>query len=239
VTRLLLRIKAEVVLGVLLVVRHRTARFMALLAVLVFGASAAAGGGNGYQSSLLVVAGSLAAVGSSRLLAPGPALAALRSAAPAWWLGPAARLAGSLLVVGAVTGTGAVVLVVPEDGWRAALGAGGAAWLLAAAVGAPTAAAAPLTGATAAGTLAMASVWLGGIAPSGMADLLSPWPILARPVVLCWNVLPLGWRAARWGLEGGGANALVLATWVGIGVAGAGWTAAAAYRADGARAGAT
>lgn len=232
-TAALLRAKAEVVLGVLLVSRHRAVRLATGLSVLLL-ALALAGPDDPVprgSMSLLVVAGSLAVIAGSRLVAPGPAVAALRAAAGPWWLAPSGRLIGALLVVGAVVWGGAVVVVVPGAGWGAAVRAGTAAWLCAGALGALTMAAAPLTGASAAGALGLLAAWLGGIPPSGVGELLGSWPLVARPLVLCWNVLPLAWRAARWEVAGG-ADAALLLGWIAAGTGLTAWVVATVHRGE-------
>ncbi|UCD24724.1 MAG: hypothetical protein JSW51_02060, partial [Gemmatimonadota bacterium] len=99
---LLLAVKAEIVLGVLLVLRHRTPRLAAVLVIVVVATSLLAGGDNDGPAQLqwvvFVIAGSLVAVSASRVLAPGAALSAAYRVGAAWWLVPSARLSGALCV---------------------------------------------------------------------------------------------------------------------------------------------
>ena len=94
--------KAEMVLGYQLVSRHRAPRFVLVLLVVFvviqpiaprLGEAAVPGG------LLLPVAGTLAAVASSRLFAHGPALWAARSASGVTGIVVAGRFAGAMIVV--------------------------------------------------------------------------------------------------------------------------------------------
>jgi hypothetical protein len=82
--------------------------------------------------------------------------------------------------------------------------------------------AAPLIGEAAAGFLSVLLVWIGGITPSSVQQLLAGAPYLQRPVVLAWNVLPLGWRAER-ATAGGATDPLLLGAWVVAGILVAAW----------------
>jgi hypothetical protein len=93
----------------------------------------------------------------------------------------------------------------------------------AAAVAALVMALAPLLGATGAATLGIAVVWLGAAPPASVAALLGGWPAVAGLVGWAWRLLPLAWRARGW-LDGPGAgHASLLALWVLVGLALAGW----------------
>ncbi|NIN09930.1 MAG: hypothetical protein GTN62_00805 [Gemmatimonadales bacterium] len=227
--------KAEVVLGMLLTVRHRAVRLAGLLCVVVIGLGVFDEGepelARQYQTVLLV-GGSLAAVGGSRLFAPGAALAALRRSAGPWWLAPVGRLVGVLLVVWPLVGIGTGALAGPSADWQTATRLGLIAGLHAAAVAALTLALAPALGATAAGTLGLSAAWLGGIPPSGVLELFGGWSYVQRPAVLLWNVLPLNWRAARWFRAGTVEDLLVLGGWVVLGVMLAAWSAGCVYRGE-------
>ncbi|MBI2616239.1 MAG: hypothetical protein HYW52_11315, partial [Gemmatimonadetes bacterium] len=100
----LLAAKAEVVFGLQLVTRHRAPRLAALLGLGVAALAAASEPSpERVARVVLLVAGTLAAVSASRLLSPGPALAAARMVVAPWWLVPTGRLAGALCVLGPVT----------------------------------------------------------------------------------------------------------------------------------------
>jgi hypothetical protein len=84
--------------------------------------------------------------------------------------------------------------------------------------------AAPLLGEAAAGVLSVLLVWIGGITPSAVHQLLTGAPYLQRPAVLAWNVLPLGWRVER-ATAGGAADLVLLGAWVVAGILVAAWGA--------------
>lgn len=203
----MMRFKAEVVLAVLLAVRHRTVGLAGLLAVVTVLAA------HGQAGTTLVVAGSLAAVAASRILARGPALTAARwSAAPAWFA-PVGRLVGIWVLVLPVIV--AVSVAFPaSDGGPSGLRLGMVAGVYTAAVAAVTAGLTPFAGATAAGAAGLLAVWLGAIPPAGMAAMLRDLPFLQRPTVLLWNVLPLDWRAARWLRAETAGDAALLVAWI-------------------------
>lgn len=209
-----LAFKAEVVLAIQLVTRHRAPRLAALLALVVVvmlarETTAAA------APTLLLVAGSLAVAGASRLLAPGPALGAARRAPAPWWMVPCGRLVGLFLLVGAgVVVAGAILYSgEPARGMRALVVSTG----FGTAVGAVTLALAPRVGASAAATLTFLPVWFGGLPPARVAELLGAWPRTARATLLLWHVLPLPWHAAALLTHGPAAghavHLLVLSAW--------------------------
>jgi len=218
-----LRLKAEIALGVQLVVRHRAPRFAALLAGLVV-LLVRHGGGLPQQLSrtLLLVAGTLAVVGASRAFTPGAAIAAARRVAGPVWLAPCGRLAGVLLVVLGGTAAAAAVLYA-ED-----VGAGFAGLIVslcfAAAVAAVTAALTPVVGASGAAALGFLPVWFGSVSPDVVGRFLVVWPHAVRPVLFLWNVLPLPWRALDFLAAPHLQPVLLLAAWLAVGLVGVAWS---------------
>lgn len=223
-----LAVKAEVVFGVLLVVRHRAVRLGATLVLAVIGLAVAAGGPA--AGSVFIVGGSLAAVAASRPLAPGPALAAAHRAAGPWWLAPVGRLTAVLLVIAPFLLMALVLVAAPRAGWPAALTLGLVAIVYAAGLGALTLGLAPLMGASGAATAGLLAAWFGGLGPSAVAAALRGWPVLARPLVVLWNLLPLEWRALRWLEQGRIGDGLLLLGWIAGGLLLAAWAAGAAFR---------
>ncbi len=232
---LALSAKAEIVVGVLLVIRHRTVRLAALLAFVAIGMGVLGSGDpdqTNHHQIVFVVAGSLAAVAGSRVLSPGAALAAARRAAGPWWLAPSGRLTGAALAVSPVIAIAAISLAAPVTGAAAAAKLSAIAGCYAVALGALTLALAPLTGATAAGTLGLLAAWLGAIPPSGIQALLAEWPYVQRPAMILWNALPLDWRATRWFRVGGLEDPAIFAIWIVVGIVVAAWAAARVYRGE-------
>jgi len=232
--RLLLAAKAEAVLAVHLVIRHRTPRLAALLLLVVVLStvlrSQATDGAARSLENLLLVCGTLAAVSGSRLLAPGAALSAAYRVAARWWLVPAGRLAGAMLVVLPVVGV-TTIAMGPSQG----RGTGVVSVLLAScvytgAVASTVTAATPVAGSSAAAALGLLLAWLGGLRPSAIYLALEPVPLVQRPLVFLWNVLPLNWRAVRWIEDGVSADALLLGGWLVAGVCVAGWAMPKMYR---------
>jgi hypothetical protein len=228
-------LKADVVLGAQLVSRHRSPRLAAILALVLLGAAGTQTSVAGLARAPLALsaAGMLAAVAGSRLFAPGGALAAHRAVAATWWITPVGRLAGGLLLVHALSLAGAGLVVLPGAAVSSAVRVSFALILYGTAVAAATAALTPTLGSSPAAVLGLVSAWLGVIPPSGLAGLLSSWPVLARPLVWLWNVLPLPWRAARWISRGDPADPALLAAWVAVGVAALAWSASRFYRSGG------
>lgn len=235
-SRSLLALQAEVVIGVLLVLRHRTLLLAGLLVlILLVSHMIAQSDGAATGSAVwvtLVVAGSLVAVAASRLLAPGANLAAAYRVAAAWWLVPAGRLVGGLAVT--LPGVFAVALVVGATSvtaWQLVqLGLLTAGY--AASAGALIMAVTPVVGASAAAALGFAVAWFGTVPPSGVSILLERWPLLQGPLVLLWNTLPLSWRAIRWLDRGGLVDPLVIVAWLPLAVATAAWTMTVCYRSQ-------
>ncbi len=218
----LLAAKGELVFAVQLVTRHRAPRLAALLGLGVAALAAASEPSpDRVARVVLLVAGMLAAVSASRLLSPGPALAAARMVVAPWWLVPIGRLTGALCVLGPVTVGLTVVLAAASPQGARVLAPAAVALVYAVCVGACTMAIAPFWGASAAASVGFLGVWFGVAPPSAMASLFAGWLPLQRVVIWLWNVLPLPWRAIRWLDSAGLGDPLVLTAWtlIGLGVA--------------------
>ena len=218
----LLAAKAEVVFGLQLVTRHRAPRLAALLGLGVAAlAAVSAPSPERTARVVLLVGGTLAAVAASRLLSPGPALAAARMVVAPWWLVPTGRLVGVLCVVGPLTvGVGLALASASPQG-APILAPTAVAVGFAVCVASCTMAMASWWGASAAASVGFLAVWFGGVPPSVVGALLAGWLPLQRIVTWLWNVLPLPWRAARWLASGGWEDGLLLGAWtlLGLGVA--------------------
>ena len=220
--------KAEMVLGMLLTARHRSVRLAATLSVAIVALGVSGGAARNPEASVyltLIVAGSLAAVAGSRLMAPGAALSAARYAARQWWLPPAGRLVGTAVLLVPIVAVCAAVLLGPHADWKAVTRLGVIAWAYATATTALVQAASPFLGASPAGAAVLLLVWTGGVPPSVWQELLQGWPLLQRPLVIGWNVLPTAWRAHRGWAGGYASDVAVLAGWVVIGTLVAAWGA--------------
>lgn len=232
-TRLTPALKAEVMLGLLLVLRHRAFRLTGFL-VLVIAAFAAFGlgdrGATHAISLALLTGGSLIAVAGSRLLAPGPALAGARLVAAAWWLVPAGRLTGALLVVMPVALATHLAVSAPVSNLVDLVRVTLVAAAYVGALGAFTAVLAPLMGASAAASCGFLAAWMGGVPPSTVAAALQEWVYVQRPLVWVWNLLPLMWRARRWLAEGQMSDIVVFLAWIILGMVGAAWAIVASIR---------
>jgi hypothetical protein len=219
-----LTLQAEVVIGGLLVARHRAFHFAVALAFSLFLLAGASDAGAAAIHTMIVAAGSLGAVAGMRLLAPGAPLVSVRRVAATWWVPPAGRLAGAALFLAPVIAAGALGLIWPDEGWGMAVRAAILCWVFAATWAACTLALAPLLGAGSAGAIGLIAVWLGGISPSAVHQLLDGAVYLQRPAVLAWNVLPLGWRAAR-ALSGSAGDWVLLVAWLAGGLVIGAWAA--------------
>jgi len=232
----LLAVRAEVLMGVLLVARHRTTRLAGLLAIAIVASSLIASsvgetGGSGVWVSL-VVAGSLAAVAASRLLAPGASLAAGYRAASYWWLVPSARL------IGGIAATLPVLLAVMLIVAASSLTPARVAWLSVVTVGYAASGAAlvmavtPVMGASGAAAAGFIFAWFGTVPPSGVSALVERWPLVQGPLVFLWNTLPLGWRAIRWFEHANPWDPALIAAWLPIAVCASAWTMTVCYRSQ-------
>lgn len=221
--RLLVALKAEAVLGLLLVVRHRAVRLTGLLAAVITALAAARPAENGRTSqTVLLVGGSLAAVAATRLLASGAALTAARWVGGPGWLAPGGRLVGAMLVVVPCTAVSALLLARPG----ATDSLGGLVPVVvvySAAIGALALALTPLLGASSAATCVLLAAWLGGAPPATVAMALSPWPYARGLILWLWKGLPLEWRAQRWLASGGSFDGALLVLWIAWGIAVAAW----------------
>lgn len=226
--------KADIVLGAQLVSRHRAPRLAALLvlALLVAAAGDRPAPASARVPLACVVVGILATVGASRLLAPGGALAAARAAAGRWWIAPAGRLLGALAVIMPLGLAGAALLALPGAAAGAMPRLSAMLLLYGAASAAVTAACAPLMGSSVAATLGLLTAWAGVVPPSGLLALLSGWPIVARPLVSLWNVLPLPWRVVRWFERGGPEDPALLGAWLVVAFLAAAWSVNRFYRLE-------
>jgi hypothetical protein len=219
---LLLALKAEALLGLQLVTRHRAPRLTAVLGLALMTGAALLPSGQTSNRSVLLVGSTLAVVGASRLLAGGPALAAARMVAARWWLVPVGRLLGALCAVVPFALGAAALMVGPHGG----SGLGRMAWVTcgyAVALIACTMALASMLGASAAATSACFAVWLGVVPPPAVSEALGSWPLLRQAAAWTWNVLPLPWRALRWLAGGPVTDPLLVLAWTVIALALAGW----------------
>lgn len=221
---LLLGAKAEVVFGVLLVVRHRPLRLACVLAFLMVALPPTQNLGRtprSYQAStVFFIAGTLAAVAGSRLLAPGAALAASRQVASRCWVTSYGRLAGALLVVLPVVTVAVFSLNIPEYGH---VRLSSVASVYAAAVASGVMLMAPAIGASAAAMVGFVAVWVGSISPQSIHESLNSWPLLQGAISVLWKSLPFEWRAVRLLETCSWMDALFLVGWTAVGVALAGW----------------
>lgn len=216
------QLKSEMVLAVQLAARHRTVRLTALLGLAGLMAARSA---SDPLPALLLVAGGLGATAASRPLAPGAAFFLARRAGAHPITTAVGRLGGvTLLVLGAtaaalpVAGAGEVAAVV----WRHV----GVAVIAGVAIAAPVLALSPVIGASGAGALGLLVAVLGHIPPSGVYASLARWPAVRTSAVLLWNLLPMPWRANRWGEGTPGlfADVLLLVAWVLLGLVFTAWT---------------
>ena len=217
-----LTLRAEAVLGGLLVARHQTFRLAVVLALTLVVIAGSARSGVVARNAVLVVGGTVGAVAGARLMAPGAALDSVRRLGALWWVPSLGRLMGAALFLLPMVGAGALALVVPAEGWGGAVRCAALAWGYGLTWAACALALAPMVGASPAAALGMLAVWMGGIPPSAVHELLRGAAYLQRPTVLLWNVLPLGWRAER-ALGGSAYDGAVLGAWLLAGITVAAW----------------
>ncbi|MBI4501622.1 MAG: hypothetical protein HY700_10705 [Gemmatimonadetes bacterium] len=217
-----LAFKAEVVLAFQLILRHRAPRLALLLAgslmLIAFAGDPASRDSGVRERTMALVAGVLAAVAASRLLAAGAPLWSVRRTASPWLLAPAGRLAAAVLF--AAVPVVIATLVIRSADWflGGALVTAAKLTVYAAAVAACTMALTPLIGASAAATMGLLGASLGAIPPSAIAVTLEHRPFARGAAVLVWNSLPLGWRAVRWAIKGGPSDGGVLTCWILLGI---------------------
>jgi len=227
---LALEFKSEVVLAAQLVMRHRAPRLAALLVLSVICLALVRTDGDAGGSRIaLLNGGVVAAVAASRPLAPGPALACAYRVAASWWLVPAGRLVGTLIVTLPIAGASALVLT-QEATSPATLPLGLVTVVYAAALASLILAVTPILGSSFAAALGFLTAWFGTAPPSAVHIALQKWPAIQGAGVLVWNALPLNWRAVRWLREAREVDVLLLLAWSCVGIAGAAWTISAAYR---------
>lgn len=223
---MLLAVKAEIVMGALLVLRHRAVRLVAVLALATVLVSSVQDQGpmprtDHMSGTIFIVAGWLAAVAGSRALAPGPALAASRHVAAQWWLIPYGRLAGTLVLLLPAVNVAALCL-------RAGGSADSFATLLAVTVYSTSIAAlvlaiAPALGGSAASLAGIFIVLLGSIGHFGIEPALVDRSFLAAILHTSSRIFPTPAMAANLVAAHGVVDLLVLMGWVGGGVLAAGW----------------
>ncbi len=223
---LLLGVKAEVVFGTLLVARNRAVRLACVLALALGALSSVREAerlpGAHQPLAAFLIVGTLAAVAGSRLFAPGAALASSRRVVTIWWAVPVGRLAGALLVILPVAAV-AVIAMELADPNPILLGLSMAT--LAAAVASLSLSLAPTVGSSTACAMTLATIWAGAIPTTAVQALSEGSPAVRFAVLLLWHTLPLPWRANRLLELHAPLDALVLLTWIAVGVLTIGWAA--------------
>lgn len=216
------RVKAETVLAVQLITRHRTVRLVGFLAVVVVAISWMSPLGAPHESfrTVFVVSGAVASVAASRVFAPGAALVSVGRAAGAWWYAPVGRLLGVALVTTATTSVAAVSLAGTQDHSTLLLLASSAQVIgLASIVMVLT----PALGASAAGAIGLLFAILGPLPPSTVEALLRDGSVVERVGVVLWNSLPLSWRGIRVLEAGRTADLIIFAAWAVTSIVSAAW----------------
>lgn len=235
-TGTILAAKAEAVLASQLVLRHRTPRLAGFLVLVVTALWFLRSKGDATllpdSRTVLLIAGTLAAVAGSRLVAPGGALTCAYRVAGPWWMVPVGRTIGSLLVTLPLVCVGVLVVGAPVSSLSGLCSLAIVAVAYTAVTTTCVLGCTPMLGSSAAATFGLAATWLGGIPPSAVHVALAKWPVVQGPVVLLWNLLPLNWRAARLIVQPGYSDFLVLLIWLLLGVGGAAWAIGAAHRAQ-------
>ena len=216
------RLKAETVLAVQLITRHRTVRLVALLAMVVVAATWMSPLDTAREASrtIFLVSGAVASVAASRVLSPGAALASVGRAAGVWWLAPVGRLLGVGLVATATASVAVVTLAGTHDhstmllfvSSAQAIGLAGIVMVLA-----------PAWGSSAAGAVGLLFVILGPLPPSTVEAMLGDGSLLERAGVALWNVLPLAWRGLRVLEDGMIVDLAVFALWMFVSIVSASW----------------
>lgn len=220
----LLAAKAEMVLGALLVLRHRTVRIVGLFALtMVWSVSLRSHttmSPHDNSSVALLAVGALATVAGSRLLAPGAALGASRRVAAEWWLVPVGRLMGAVMVL--MPAVFIAVLAVAQTGVGSAALCLGATVYVATLVSV-TQALAPIVGASVAAGLGFLGVGLGALTPSTVGRILDAWPMVQRPIVLILHFYPAQWRVDRILSGIAWPDLFIMTSWLTVGIIGAAW----------------
>ena len=229
------RLKAETVLAVQLITRHRTVRLVAFLAAVVVAATWMSPRDTAREAfrTVFVVSGAVASVAASRVLSPGAALASVGRAAGAWWHAPVGRLLGVGLVATATASVAVVTLTGTDDhstmllfvSSAQAIGLGGIVMFLA-----------PAWGASASGAIGLLIALLGPLPPSTVEAMLGDGSVFERIGVMLWNALPLAWRGLRVLEHGTIVDLAVFALWVFVSIVSAAWIVVPArFWADGPR----
>jgi hypothetical protein len=226
-----LAFKAEIVLGLQLVLRHRAPRVALLLAatlvVLILAGSTRESTLSMRQQTIVLIAGVLATVAGSRVLVMGAPLSSVRSTASPWLLAPTGRLVAVVLFTSVPVLAAALIAIGARGSVLSAIRVAAQATLFATAVAGPVMALTPLAGASAAAGLGLLAVLFGAVPPSEISAGLASWPSLRNLAVLGWNALPLPWRASRWLVGGGVADPALLGCWTVLGLGGAALVASA------------
>jgi hypothetical protein len=219
-----LAFKAEIVFGLQLVLRHRAPRLALLLAAALIVLILAGSTGESplvRRDTIVLIGGVLATVAGSRVLVIGAPLNSVQSTASPWLLAPTGRLAAIVLFTSVPVLAAALFTMGARGSVLLAIQVAAQATLFAAALAAPVMALTPLMGASGAAGLGLLVALFGAVPPSEVAAALSSWPVLRNLAVLCWNTLPLPWRASRWLVAGGVADPALLGCWTALGLGGA------------------
>jgi hypothetical protein len=162
----LLAFKAEIVLAIQLITRHRAPRLAAVLAfsavALLVAEGRAVAAGEARRHTIIFIAGAVSAVAASRLLAKGPAWASVRRSASHPLVVPAGRLTGFLLLALPAAGAAALSLLALRDEQAPRLVVSLPLYCLA--IGAVVMSVTPVLGASAAACAGVALAFL-GVAP--------------------------------------------------------------------------
>lgn len=205
-------LKAEIILAIQLVTRHRAFRMTAALCGLALLGNRVAAARP--LESAWAVAGALGAVAGSRVLSRGAALASARLAA-APFRSVAGRFIGVMAVIAPLTAVGAAVAGTPMPlgvSREVGVGVGYAAVLTAVAMGGTG-----MVGASSAATFGVFAAWVGQLPPGAWSEQLGAAGGLALGA---WSALPMAWRVAA-AASGDPASFRVLAAWGMLGLGGA------------------
>lgn len=211
-------IKAEVRFAILSVVRHRSARLVALLAAATLGLMAWQGGGfdiapDRYKTGWAILS-VVAVVWYSRILAPGGALEAARAVGTRWWVVPAGRALGVFVLLVPVTFVAAATVGPHGANFPEIIRFVVGGLTLAVTLGFLSMALTPFIGSSGAASVGFLLALMGGI-PPGTFDIAFSESWLQWVLTFIWTALPLQWRAELW-LDGQGNFFAVSAVWLGL-----------------------
>lgn len=204
--------KAEIILAIQLVTRHRAFRLTSGLAGLTVLSLRLAP--NPPAGSVVAVAGALGAIAGSRVLARGPAMASARAAAApvrsviGRFVGVMLVLAPIVMVGGVLVGGGEGTGVTEQATWSVAY----AAVLAAVSMGGVGA-----VGASSVSTFGVFAAWVGQVPPETWAERLG---VVGGLTATIWSVLPMAWRVGTV-TEGDRGATAVLLSWMVMGLSGA------------------